>query len=327
MSQENGLLMTIAIPTYKRTDLLYFAIKSAIEQKQAEGIEYEIIVVDNEAGEGENDSQRLVEKFQDKKLKYLKNEKNLGMIGNWNRCLELARGKWIAFLHDDDLVDANYINRMCYYINRCKGAKCIIPNWREVDAEGNEIKSSKKNRRNKKIPILLHKHGIWKPTDLDNVVMNFNFYGAPSCGVLIDRECALKLGGFSEKFQMGGDWEFFVRFSRKYTIYKLNEVLSSYRWAVNASLTIRKQRLKELIEEKNALLKAIYENHTSDKRSYSKFVDLNMHMVEWEWCKNYPEARKYLAESKFFALEVIEFYIWALLRRGYMYFREAFVVR
>lgn len=39
---------------------------------------------------------------KDKRIKLLKNEKNLGLAGTLNICLESARGKYIARMDDDD---------------------------------------------------------------------------------------------------------------------------------------------------------------------------------------------------------------------------------
>lgn len=327
MQKNNVPLVTIAIPTYKRKKLLLAAVESALTQTNIRGIDYEVIVVDNEAGGEENETEQALTKYLNK-VRYYKNPKNLGMIGNWNQCLKLARGKWVAFLHDDDMLDNNYTDAMCYYVDKYKEAKCIIPNRREVDETGELLHNSKRNRRNQKIPIKLNMHKAWKVKDIDNKVMNFNFYGPPSCGVCIDRECALRAGGFNEADGIiAADWEFFIRFSRIYNIYKLNEVLGSYRWAVNTTLQIQNSVQKELIEKTYFIFEKIYDYANIKNKIYKKFVKLNLSMVSWEWCRNCEDASKYTEQKVFSKAEVLQFYIWAFCRRIYMYFREAFVER
>lgn len=46
------------------------------------------------------------------RLTYYKNEANLGLFGNWNRCIELAKGKWVCLLHSDDLLMPNYLREL-----------------------------------------------------------------------------------------------------------------------------------------------------------------------------------------------------------------------
>jgi hypothetical protein len=41
-----------------------------------------------------------------------KNEFNIGLYGNWNKCLTLAKGKWITILNDDDLLENNFLTEV-----------------------------------------------------------------------------------------------------------------------------------------------------------------------------------------------------------------------
>lgn len=48
----------------------------------------------------------MLNKFaaQDNRINLFKNEHNLGLVGNWNRSIELARGEWIKFVFQDDII-------------------------------------------------------------------------------------------------------------------------------------------------------------------------------------------------------------------------------
>ena len=59
------------------------------------------------------------------KLLRYKNEKNLGIYGNWNRCLQLARGKWYTMLHDDDLLSNNFLKEMMGVLNKNPKISCL----------------------------------------------------------------------------------------------------------------------------------------------------------------------------------------------------------
>lgn len=118
----NEPFFTIAIPTYNRLDTLKEAIESAINQDLDSGggnldskKSYEIIVVENCNNINEiTDTQILLETNYKNKLTYYKNHKNLGLFGNWNRCIKLAQGKWVCLLHDDDILFNNYLSEMQY---------------------------------------------------------------------------------------------------------------------------------------------------------------------------------------------------------------------
>ena len=105
-SIENPLV-TIAIPTYKRNEMLVEAINSALNQDT--NIAYDVLVVDNnpERNDSTEQAMRLFEK--NPKVAYYKNEQNVGMAGNWNRLYPLSKGKYVTMLHDDDLLFPYYL--------------------------------------------------------------------------------------------------------------------------------------------------------------------------------------------------------------------------
>ena len=86
---------SILIPTYNRLELLEEAIDSAINQSISNS-KFEIIIVDNNP-EPNIEIENMIRAKKCKNLSYFKNETNIGMVGNWNRCIELASGKWITF--------------------------------------------------------------------------------------------------------------------------------------------------------------------------------------------------------------------------------------
>lgn len=99
---------TIAIPTYNQCETLKEAIDSALAQETDE--HYEIIVVENvDDFDKKTEAQEMLERDYRGKLTYYKNKENIGLCGNWNRCLTLAKGKWVCILHSDDLISQNYI--------------------------------------------------------------------------------------------------------------------------------------------------------------------------------------------------------------------------
>jgi len=95
-------LISIIIPTYKRSEMLDRAINSALNQSY-ENIE--IIVVDD--NNPDTDYRKNTEKFmqkynKNKKIKYLKLHSNMGGALARNEGIKIAKGKYIAFLDDDD---------------------------------------------------------------------------------------------------------------------------------------------------------------------------------------------------------------------------------
>jgi len=63
----------------------------------------EILIVDNDPEQIDLALKEMAE-FSGKEFTFYKNDQNLGMFGNWNQCLSLAKGKYITILHDDDIL-------------------------------------------------------------------------------------------------------------------------------------------------------------------------------------------------------------------------------
>lgn len=101
-------LVTIAIPAYKKTYLVE-AVESALNQTYRN---IELLVVDDDSP---YDLFSIVASFKDERIRYYKNEQNLGaqnIVKNWNRCLELAQGEYFVLLCDDDLLEPNFVQEL-----------------------------------------------------------------------------------------------------------------------------------------------------------------------------------------------------------------------
>ncbi len=101
MSADTGPLLTIAVPTYNRPDMLERALRSAI-QPHTRADQVEIVVSDNSTDER---SQELVERLLldwPGPHRYALNRPGVGAEPNFNRCRELATGRYVLILHDDD---------------------------------------------------------------------------------------------------------------------------------------------------------------------------------------------------------------------------------
>jgi len=113
--------ISICIPTWNSASYLKEAILSATNQSY-ENIE--ILVVDNCSTDN---TKGLVEDLQknDERIIYKKNDTNIGLFGNLNRCLEHASGEYIKFLCSDDLLHPNCIELMVPHLAKDKNIQLV----------------------------------------------------------------------------------------------------------------------------------------------------------------------------------------------------------
>ncbi|KAA5805704.1 glycosyltransferase family 2 protein [Thermoanaerobacterium thermosaccharolyticum] len=97
--------VTVAIPTYNRAHYLKEAIESVLNQTYTD---YELLVVDNASTDI---TEEVVKSFSDKRIKYIKNETNIGMVNNWNKCIDLAQGEYLIIFHDDDIMKPELLEK------------------------------------------------------------------------------------------------------------------------------------------------------------------------------------------------------------------------
>ncbi|AEF81571.1 putative paratose transferase [Leadbettera azotonutricia ZAS-9] len=225
--------ITICIPTYKRPNLLRDAIESAVNQNT--NIGYQIIVVDNDSDFNNTEVAEIVQSFNDSKIIYYKNKENLQLFGNLNRCAVLARTKYFAFLHDDDLLLEDYLEHVATIITKVKKKiKCLL-----ISCTDN-IYLSSLDKESKNIKFYIKKvyarvKSIKKLVKIPFSANIFYELGTPTCGILFERNAFIESGGFNADYFPSADGAFFLYFSRNYNTYKYKKILSIYRFMVNES--------------------------------------------------------------------------------------------
>jgi len=125
-------LLTIAIPFYKGHAYLRAAIESVLRQTSAE---WRLVVCDDGPEVGTTE---LVASYADPRIRYLRNERNLGMAGNWNRCLDVAQTDLVNLLHNDDELLPNYVEVMLGAAREHPEAAAFFCRAKVIDANGKE---------------------------------------------------------------------------------------------------------------------------------------------------------------------------------------------
>jgi glycosyltransferase involved in cell wall biosynthesis len=96
-------LVSVVITTFNRPDYLKLALASAVNQTYRK---LEIIVQDNHSS---TDPRSIVEAFDDPRIRYYRNDENIGLTRNMLHALGRAGGEFVAHLCDDDVWDPEFI--------------------------------------------------------------------------------------------------------------------------------------------------------------------------------------------------------------------------
>lgn len=127
--------ISICIPSYNYAHFIADAIESALSQTFSD---YELLVIDNCSTD--NTGEVVLRYLQEgRNIKYIRNETNLGLIGNLNRCIELASGTYIKILCADDLLEASCLEKMVRVLEADPKVSLVASGRQLVDRSLNKL--------------------------------------------------------------------------------------------------------------------------------------------------------------------------------------------
>ena len=211
--------ISIVIPTYRRPHLIKETIASVIRQSMSDAC-IELVIVDNDAESIDGELEKIVSELLPFNIRLFRNDENIGMFGNWNRCIVLARAPVLTILNDDDLLHPDFIRSV--YKPGMKEMRVVSHKIfaRQSDCNWLDVKSN---------------------IQFSSVNRADFFIGDPvpgSLGMLMNKQCAIDVGGYNESRWPTADYDFTYRYWLKYGLSKTSQYLSAYRWAENESLKL-----------------------------------------------------------------------------------------
>ena len=105
-------LVSIIMPSYNTGGFIAESIESVLAQTYKD---WELIIVDDCSTD---DTDAVIARYDDSRIKYLKNETNSGAAVSRNRALQEATGKWIAFLDSDDTWHPEKLERQIRFMEQ-----------------------------------------------------------------------------------------------------------------------------------------------------------------------------------------------------------------
>lgn len=221
-------LVSIVIPAYKSA---WFeeALCSALAQDHSN---FEVIVSDDCATD---EIKAIVEKWQKittVPLRYIHNKPALGELLNYEQCVEMAEGKYLKYLFDDDLLEPGCVSALVAAIEKSPTIRIATSRRNRIDVQGNRLVDSNANATPVKADAVLNGNDVIRFQRKDIV----NFIGEPST-VLFYREDLLALIAHEDRLcSIDGELMYFLGDLVMYTkilhnsdLAYLVEPLSSFR--------------------------------------------------------------------------------------------------
>lgn len=256
--------LSVVIPTYCRVDLLKQALDSVLNQWHTDFF-WDIVVVDNEPDDGqENETERLIRSYKNKRILYYRNSQNIRPGDNFNRCFLLARGEWVMMLHDDDLLVANTLRIMGHLINAYSGEQkplgAIMATYIQVeyDAMRNAIDADIPGMNQYLCSQLMDYH-LYQLTHNNVKILAHIGGSAPTNGSTFYRKAVIEAGGFNEDFGISGDLILLYNMENKYNVYQTTYPIGFYRWGINSMM--KKESLFRVIQDNFDFREYVYQKN------------------------------------------------------------------
>ena len=218
--------VSVCIPVYNGSDYIAESIESILAQTYKD---FHIIVCDNCSTDN---TEEIVRSFKDPRITYICNAKNLGLVGNANRCLELADGKYINILHHDDIMLPDNLELKVKMLEDHPEVGIVHSNIKLIDSKGKIISNNIWNPESRHDYIEKGLTAFFKYIDFLPNGASF-FIGA----VLFRRECYKTLGGFDSRLPHCNDSEMWMRMLLFYDVACIGKPLVNYRVHLSSTST------------------------------------------------------------------------------------------
>jgi glycosyltransferase involved in cell wall biosynthesis len=217
-------LVSICIPTYNRAEYLRRAVKSCLSQTYSD---FEVIITDNSTND---ESAKMAAKWTDPRVRYFKNEGNIGPYASVLRALAFAKGKYIKFLMDDDLLKPRCLELMVQAMEDNPSVAVTMAPLELIDENDRRIfprfyvfrKMRYRFRYQVGDGLIAHKR----------IIKDFLTRDYPCTvptGIMFRTSALNAAGPFCPEADFAGDLEMCMRLAATWDFYYIDEVLSSER--------------------------------------------------------------------------------------------------
>ena len=190
--------VSICIPTYNRKDYLRQTLDSVFAQSYKD---YEVVVVDDGSTDGTGD----MIKDAGYDVRYHRQE-NQGEPATCNRLIQLAKGPYISFIHSDDLLVPDAIERMVSAVEAEPENVVVYGNYLIIDEDGNLCGRSKRKLYSGYITKYL----------FEDIIVHPN-------GSMFPKKALEEAGGFDATLRACYDYKLELQISLKYRFIALSE--------------------------------------------------------------------------------------------------------
>ena len=271
------------MPAYNSEKYIAEAIESILNQPFTE---FEFIIIND--GSTDNTAE-VVRQYTDKRIKFIDNQKNQGLIAVLNQGLDLCRGEYIARMDSDDISHPQRFEKQLKYMDENPDVG-VVGGW--IQKFGETVKTNQIFKYPSQLYLLdlfLHGCKFAHPTAMirTSVLRENKIY-------------------YNPQYPHAEDYGLWMQIARFAPIHNLQEILLNYRWHDTNVSVLHKQIQLDSAERvrRNAI-----ETMLSDANEIQKLLDLTRELNQRFWLFGFlPIIRRKqygLTKTKYYLFEKI----------------------
>jgi glycosyltransferase involved in cell wall biosynthesis len=216
-SAKVGPLVSVIVPTYNRTERLEDALKSILSQTYWN---IEIVVIND----GGLDVSEIIDDLnRENRIVSVQHEENRGLAAARNSGLRVARGKYIAYLDDDDIFYPKHVETLVGFLEQSGAKVAYTDSYQVFEAwiEDRYVVTGKK---------------ITYSQDFDRWQLLVKNY-IPVINIMHRKDILEETGVFDESLDTHEDWDLWIRVSGHYEFSHIKAVTAEFRTRSQDSIT------------------------------------------------------------------------------------------
>ncbi|MDE0471312.1 MAG: glycosyltransferase family 2 protein [Ekhidna sp.] len=233
-------MVSVCVPVFNGSPFIERCLKNILTQSYSN---IEVLVIDDNSTDSSSEIIEEISKSDDRII-FNKNSNSLGLAANWNECLKKARGDWIKFQFQDDLMIRNTIQKMLDF--SLQNQTLLTLSNRDYVFNTTDKKTINFYKKLRKLDSYIRDTRIVNPDEVVDIanktLLQRNFLGEPIVG-LFHRKLIKKYGYFNPKFYQLIDFEFWLRITSNMPFGFINEELNVFR-VHNKSATAKTKQYK-----------------------------------------------------------------------------------
>ena len=240
MTTNNLPLVSVCIPAYNNADYISETIDCILNQTYKN---IELVICDDHSTDK---TIEVIQSYSDPRVKLFLNEKNLGMSGNWNNCLNHCTGEFIKLICADDMLANDALEKEVMALINHPSAVMSESDTQFRDLQGNTKGSYTRYKKSGLVTgKVIARAGLFSR----------NLFGAPLNNTF-RRSVLEQVHGFDPSFKYILDYDFWVSIACLGDVYIIHEPLNYFRLRSDSNTgKVLTTEQKAYVEEHKMLLR------------------------------------------------------------------------